>query len=579
MNKLASVPAALEMNAFTKADAKREITLILGGEAGHGLQTIARILSRMFMYGGLHVLAVSEFMSRIRGGSNSVTLRASFNTVRALNEKIDLSVLFDKAALTRVRGRCSPETLLIGDQKIIKDEAGLLSLPLSELAIQVGGSVYSNSIVCGYITRMLDWDLTPLEASLVKFFGDTDTQKINSDAARIGWEYAVKEKGRCAMPQGEKYSGRLLLDGSQAVALGALAGGCNFISSYPMSPSTGVLTHLAQMAEAHGVVVEQAEDEISAINMGLGSWYAGGRAMVSTSGGGFDLMAEGVSLCGAIESPMVIHLAQRPGPGTGLPTRTEQGDLDIARYSGHGEFPRAILAPGSLEEAFSCTAHAFTMADLSQSPVIILTDQYLLDTLCDLDPFELPDTPPQSRIVTTTEDYRRYAAGPDGISPRGIPGLGSGRVCVDSDEHDDGGRITEDFDVRISMVEKRLSRMRLLREDLAMSPRLYGTTDYNRLIIGWGSTVAAVTEALEQLKPTATSFLQCVQLYPVPQMVIDHLHKAKQIIVIENNATGQFARLLRSETGCAIFSEWHKYNGLAFTVDEVVDLLRQEVRL
>jgi 2-oxoglutarate ferredoxin oxidoreductase subunit alpha len=453
----------------------------------------------------------------------------------------------------------------------------MLFLPLTELSGQVGGAIYGNSIVCGFIARMVGWDLVPLEEALARAFADPDILAKNRAAALLGWGAGEQVAGCRSLSTGKAKPGRLLLDGSQAVALGALAGGCNFISSYPMSPSTGVLIHLAKLAHDHGVVVEQAEDEISAINMGLGSWYAGGRALVSTSGGGFDLMAEGVSLAGVIESPMVIHLAQRPGPGTGLPTRTEQGDLECARYSGHGEFPRAILAPGSPEEAFACAAHAFSMADASQSPVFILTDQYLLDTLYDLEPFALPDEPMASRLVVTEPDYQRYAPGPDGVSPRGIPGLGTGIVRVDSDEHDVFGSITEDFDVRIAMNDKRLAKMRLLQEDFALLPRLHGPVDYQLLIVGWGSTAAAVDEALSRLQPELTAFLHCLQLYPVTQVVRDYLEKAAKIIVIENNATGQFARLLRGETGCTIHREWHKYNGLAFSVDEVMVLLGQEV--
>jgi 2-oxoglutarate/2-oxoacid ferredoxin oxidoreductase subunit alpha len=556
---------------------RSEISLVLGGEAGQGLQTIAQILARMFLNGGLHVVAGSEFMSRIRGGSNSVTLRAALTPVRALSGKLDLCVLLDRDALPRLRGRCGPETLRIGDPQLFADESGILPLPLQKLSKEIGGAIYANSIVCGYLARMFGWDLSPLEAALARAFADPELLSRNCAAARLGWEEGTEAVGRCALLHGEPSPDRLLLDGSSAVALGALAGGCNFISSYPMSPSTGVLIHLAKQAHCHGVVVEQAEDEISAINMALGSWYAGGRALVSTSGGGFDLMAEGLSLCGAIESPLVIHLAQRPGPGTGLPTRTEQGDLEIARYSGHGEFPRAILAPGSPEEAFACTAHAFTMADASQSPVFLLTDQYLLDTLYDLDPFALPEFVPQSRIIATPRGYQRYAPGLDGVSHRGIPGFGMGRVCVDSDEHDAAGQITEDFAVRIAMVDKRLAKMRLLQEDFALLPRLYGPAAYRRLIVGWGSTCAVVAEALEQLQLPATAFLHCQQLYPLPAALLEHLRSATQIIVIENNATGQFARLLRAEGGCTIHSEWHKYNGLAFSVDEVVELLRQEV--
>lgn len=562
----------------TTRQGRNEINLILGGEAGQGLQTIAQILARMFSNGGLHVLAVSEFMSRIRGGSNSVTLRAAAAPVRALVEKIDLCVLFDKDALPRLRSRCRPETLLIGDPKIFAGEEGMLPLSLQELSEQIGGAIYGNSIVCGYLARLLDWEFLPLEAALARAFTEAEILAKNCAAARLGWEQGAEVAGRCALPCGEVPPGRLLLDGSQSVALGALAGGCNFISSYPMSPSTGVLTHLAKLAQTHGVVVEQAEDEISAVNMALGSWYAGGRALVSTSGGGFALMGEGISLAGVIESPLVIHLAQRPGPGTGLPTRTEQGDLELARYAGHGEFPRAILAPGSPEEAFACAAHAFTMADTAQSPVFLLTDQYLLDTLYDLDPFVLPEFAPQSRIIATPLNYQRYAPGLDGVSHRGIPGFGKGMVCVDSDEHDAGGRITEDFAVRIAMVDKRLAKMRLLQEDLAFPPQLYGPSDYQHLIVGWGSTAPVVAEALAQLQPTATAFLHCIQVYPLSAATLKYLQQASEIIVIENNATGQFARLLRAESACTIAREWHKYNGLAFTVDEVVLLLQQEVK-
>lgn len=555
----------------------KEINVVLGGEAGQGLQTIGLILARTFISGGLHILVVNEFMSRIRGGSNSVTLRVGTRPVRAFSDRVDLCILLDHDALSRLRTRCTDETVLISDPKIFKDATGMVSLPLQELSSQAGSALYASSIVCGFLVRLLGWELLPLETALRRTFDDVDLLGKNIAAARIGWEHGVELNSSFPLPYKEAAFDRLLFDGSQSIALGALAGGCNFISSYPMSPATGVMIHLAGQAHDHGVVVEQAEDEISAINMSLGAWYAGARALVSTSGGGFDLMAEGLSLCGMIESPFVIHLAQRPGPGTGLPTRTEQGDLEIARYSGHGEFPRAILAPGSSEEAFACAAHAFTMADASQSPVIVLTDQYLLDTLCDLDPFVLPDTAPESRIVITSAEYQRYAPGPAGISPRGIPGLGKGWVCVDSDEHDARGRIIEDFELRTVMVDKRLAKLRLLKEDFALPPRFYGPADYHRLIIGWGSTSPAMIEALTRIQPEQTAYLHCVQLYPLSAALIEYLGRAERIIVIENNATGQFARLLRAEASWFIAAEWHKYNGLAFSVEEIVALLQKEM--
>ena len=554
-----------------------EYTLVLGGEAGQGLQTIGTVLARTAQAAGLHVLVTHEFMSRIRGGSNSTAVRIATTPVRATTDRIDVCVLLDADALPRLRGRCGESTLLVGDPALFADVAELVPLALGALSSQVGGALYTGSVVCGFLVRLLGWPLAVLATALERVFGESQSLVKNLAAARLGWEAGAEHHGRLTLTLGTPRPDRLLLDGSQCVALGALAGGCTFVASYPMSPATGVLIHLARQARAHGVVVEQAEDEISAVNMALGAWYAGGRALVTTSGGGFDLMAEGLSLCGIIESPLVIHLAQRPGPGTGLPTRSEQGDLEIARYSGHGEFPRAILAPGSAEEAYACTAHAFRMADAAQSPVFVLTDQHLLDGVQDLAPLPLPEAPPESHIKATTADYRRYAPGPDGVSPRGIPGFGEGLVRVDSDEHDAHGRITEDFTVRIAMVDKRLAKLRLLSEDLALAPRLHGPENFRRLIVGWGSTTAPALEALERVRPEETSYLHCVQLYPLSPALLAYLERAERIIVIEGNATGQFARLLRAECGCAIAAEWHKYDGLAFSADEVETLLRTEV--
>ncbi|MDD2467895.1 MAG: 2-oxoacid:acceptor oxidoreductase subunit alpha [Desulfobulbus sp.] len=553
------------------------LNMMFGGEAGQGLQTLGLVLARALRGGGLHVFAVNEFMSRIRGGSNSLTLRTSTAPVRAVSEQIDCCVFLDRNAFPRLQGRLSENTLLLGDPALFPTEPGIQPLPLKELSKQAGGAIYDNSIICGYIIRLLGWDLEALDVAIRRTFTGTERQEKNLVAAKLGWESAAELQGRFVLPRSEVASERLLLDGSQSVALGAVAGGCNFISSYPMSPATGVLIHLAGLAAEHGIVVEQAEDEISAVNMGLGAWYAGARALVSTSGGGFDLMAEGLSLCGIIESPLVIHIAQRPGPGTGLPTRTEQGDLEIARYSGHGEFPRAILAPGSPEDAFECVRHAFTMADASQSPVLVLTDQYLLDSLYDLAPFALPEQPPQSQIVATEADYERYAFSQDGLSPRGIPGYGHGLVCVDSDEHDTQGRITEDFTTRVAMVDKRMAKARLLRTTLAVPPRLYGPDRFRCLLVGWGSTGPAIREALDRVASLETAFLHCIQVYPLPDGTEAYLQRAERIIIVENNATGQFARLLRAETGCVVADQWLKYNGLAFSVDEIIDRLQKEV--
>ncbi|MBN2269433.1 MAG: hypothetical protein JXN61_02400, partial [Sedimentisphaerales bacterium] len=322
-----------------------------------------------------------------------------------------------------------------------------------------------------------------------------------------------------------------------------------------------------------GIVVEQAEDEIAAINMALGAWYAGARAMVTTSGGGFALMAEGLSLAGMIESPLVAHLAQRPGPATGLPTRTEQGDLELAIYAGHGEFPRAVFAPGTFEEAFHLTQNAFTLADRHQSPVIILTDQYLMDSYYNVPAFNLSGLGVESHIVKTETGYKRYELTDNGVSPRGVPGYGDGLVVVDSDEHDECGHITEDLLLRVKMVEKRLKKLDAMTDE-AVRPTLTGPEDYKNLVVCWGSTRNIVSEALAELHRGDTSLLHFSQVHPLHPSTGDLLGRADKLILIEGNATGQFGKLIKLATGIDIESRMLKYNGLSFTVEEIVEDLR-----
>jgi 2-oxoglutarate ferredoxin oxidoreductase subunit alpha len=341
-----------------------------------------------------------------------------------------------------------------------------------------------------------------------------------------------------------------------------------------MSPSTGVLTFLSKHAKDFGIVADQAEDEIAAINAVIGAWFAGGRGLASTSGGGFALMTEGISLAGISESPAVIHIAQRPGPGTGLPTRTEQGDLNLVLYAGHGEFPRIILAPGSTEEAFILTQRAFNLADRYQSPVFILTDQYLIDTIYNIPLPKTEDLKVDKYIIRTDPEYKRYMFSEDGISPRGIPDFGSGLVGLDSHEHDEEGHISEDLEHRSRMMEKRLLKLETIKKDI-IAPKFIGKEDCRLLLIGWGSTLNVVTEALQILNNDDVAFLHFSQIYPLHEDTGKFLEKAKITAVIENNATGQFAQLIHGETGIPVDRNVLKYTGLAFTVEEVIEKVEE----
>jgi 2-oxoglutarate ferredoxin oxidoreductase subunit alpha len=370
---------------------------------------------------------------------------------------------------------------------------------------------------------------------------------------------------------------QILLSGGEAIGLGAIAGGCNFISSYPMSPSTPVLVFLAKNGSEFGIIAEQAEDEIAAMNMAIGAWYAGARAMVTTSGGGFALMVEGLSLAGMLESPMVIHLGQRPAPATGLPTRTEQADLELALYAGHGEFPRILFTPGTIEQAFYLTARAFNLADKFQMPVFVLTDQYLVDSYYNIPAFDLSNVKVEKYFVKTEANYKRYELTENGISPRGIPGFGQGLVCVDSDEHDAVGHITEDLQLRTKMVDKRLRKLELAKAEI-VAPELYPNRKYDNIVVCWGSTYHIVREAIAVLGREDTSLLHYSQVYPLHPSTASYLGKAKKIVALESNATGQFAKLIKLNTGIDIKDRVLKYSGLSFAVEEVAEALKKVLK-
>lgn len=285
-------------------------------------------------------------------------------------------------------------------------------------------------------------------------------------------------------------------------------------------------------------------------------------------------MSEGLSLAGMIETPVVIHLAQRPGPATGLPTRSEQGDLLFALFAGHGEFPRIIFAPGKTEDVFTLSLKAFDLADKFQVPIIIMTDQYLLDSSFLVPSIDVSKIKNKNHIVKTNKDYKRYKLTKNGISPRGIPGYGKGLVVVDSDEHDQEGYITEDLDLRIKMVDKRLKKMDLIKKEIE-PPELIGNKNYKTLVIGWGSSYYTIKEALKRLDDKNMAFLHYKQLYPLHPDTIKYIKKANKTAVIENNATSQFAKLIKMETGIQIDNSILKYNGLPFGVEEIVKELKE----
>jgi len=437
---------------------KQKISLVICGEAGHGIQTVEGLLTQIFKLGGLNVFATKEYMSRVRGGSNSTQIRVSSKKVLAPVKRIDILIPLDKSALPHLKERINKDTIILGEKEKVSPEQEILDIPFSRVAEEIGNPIFANIVAVGIIAAIFKIK-QQIPLGCIKKYFSTKGEKItqgNIAAIKRGYELAsdlVKKGGlnQLSIPVpdfSQDIQEEILLNGAEAVSLGAISGGCNFISAYPMSPSTGVLTFLSQHAEEFNIIAEQAEDEISAINLALGAWYAGARGMVTTSCGGFALMEEGVSLAGMLELPIVIHLAQRPGPATGLPTRTEQGDLELALYSGHGEFPRIIYAPGGIQDLFYLTQRAFNLADKFQIPVFVLTDQYLMDSYYNTMEFKLTKMDIERYTRKTKKNYKRYQLNKNGITERGIPGWGEGLVLVDSDEHNEQGRITEDLSLR-----------------------------------------------------------------------------------------------------------------------------------
>lgn len=562
-----------------------DISIVLCGQAGMGIQTVEGLLTRILKLAGYNVFATKEYMSRIRGGANSSEIRVSSGPVRAFVNRIDILVPLDKGAITHMEKRITPATIILADIASFGDgfdqsRWNYLDVGFTKIATDIGNRIYSNIVAVGTIAALFKIEDELITNCIKKRFGSKSDKIVNENiqAARQGYEIGSElvDSGKISIDiqADSAVKGQIILSGTEAVGLGAIAGGCNFISSYPMSPSTGVLTFMAKHSEDFGIVVEQAEDEIAAINMAIGAWYAGARAMVTTSGGGFALMTEGISLAGMLEMPIVVHLAQRPGPATGLPTRTEQGDLELALYAGHGEFPRIILAPGKIDDAFYLVQKAFDLADKYQVPVIILTDHYLVDSYYNITGLDLTDARIEKHIVQTQADYRRYELTANGISPRGIPGHGKGLVCVDSDEHDQAGHITEDLDLRVRMVDKRLRKLESLKAEI-YPPELWPDENYKNLIICWGSTYHIVKEALVRLGRDDTSMLHYKQVYPLHPDTADYLNKAAKTIIIESNATSQFGKLIKLGAGIDIDERILKYSGLSFTVEEVAESLEQ----
>lgn len=567
-------------------------TIKIGGEAGQGIQTIGESLARILTRAGYHVFCHQDYESRIRGGHNFYQIRFSNKPVTASRRSLDILVALDKESVLLYKKEIKPEGFILYDSRVtgVKyNKSSFLNIPFQELALAHGGSqIMANTVAIGAVIGMLDLDRNILFSLIKETFKKKDYKILedNLRAAEAGYRYAKEVCQGCYFNIPLWGPSKMLINGNEAIGAGAIASGLKFYAAYPMTPSTGIFNFIAERAEKFGIIVEQAEDEISAINMVIGASFGGVRAMTGTSGGGFALMVEGLSLAAMTETPVVIVLAQRPGPATGLPTRTEQAELLFALFAGHGEFPRVILAPGSPEEAFYLTNKAFDLAEKFQIPAIILTDQYLADSQWSYEKFD----PSKLKIYEyrvygedrdTIREYKRHVFTPTGVSPLRVPGEGNYLVITDSDEHDEEGHITEDAEIRVKMVEKRLfKKMSYLKREIS-PPKHIGSKDPEVVIFCWGSTFGVVREVVENLSSKMNiAMLHFGELWPFSEETswLELAKRARILISIEQNATNQLARLIMMETGLKIEHHINRFDGRPFTVEELEERLHAYLR-
>lgn len=547
------------------------MNLCIGGAAGDGIETMAGILEKTLQRSGFHLYSMRDFMSRIRGGHNFAQIRFSPDPVAAHIDSLDILIAYDVRTYTEHQLRLKPDGLLLCDPELGVSDSRMLPIPLKNLAKE-SGNVRTIGVVCiGALMKLLGLPLATAESVLHEMLSPKILD-INLIAVRKGFDSTVQAR---TLPS-PKAEARLLVTGAEAMALGALAGGLQFYSAYPMSPSTTLLNFFATNAKKFSLVVEQAEDEIAAINMALGASYAGAQAMVGTSGGGFSLMVEGLGFAGIAELPIVIADIQRPGPATGLPTRTEQSDLLFTCFASQGEFPRMVLTVRDHADAFYQTARAMQLAKKYQIPVLLLSDQYLADSAATITPLDIQKAaqsvsplPPQTDAPGA---YQRYALTESGVSPMRIPGKSDALVRVDSDEHNEGGTITEDAEVRIQMVDKRARKLDGLITEL-VEPTYIGTAEPRVLLVGFGSTSSAIAEVVSLLNSRGCSVGALVfgDLYPLPQkQLVRYWTHAKAVYSVEQNATAQLAKLIRMEANLSCTDNLLKYDGRQMSVDDIL---------
>ncbi len=575
---------------------KNNMTLKIGGEAGQGVESSGAGFAKALARGGLHLFGVQDYMSRIRGGHNFFQIRVGEKPLYSHTDAVHLLLALVPETIEYLKNEVVPgggivydEDLKIDKETLEKGNIKAFPVPLSKIATEVGNKIMANTAGLGAIAGLTQYEFDNMASVIRDNFIKKGQSVVDSnlEVARRAYDYASENYATDFDYRltSVKAPPRMVINGNQAFCLGAVLGGCRFISAYPMTPATPIFEWMSTHAAKYGIVSKHTEDEIAAISMAIGANHAGVRAMTTTSGGGFSLMVESLGLAGITETPLVVAEVQRVGPSTGMPTRTEQGDLLFMLYASQGEFPRIVLAPGTVEENFQAGWQAFNLAEKYQCPVIVISDTFLANSLRTIEQadfgFEAVEIDrgellTEKEIDALAEEYKRYAVTESGISPRALPGHPKTVFMASSDEHTEDGHFEdEDPDNRVRMMDKRLRKIDVARGEMR-APTLYGPKEAETTFVAWGSSYGPVRETVDRMneKGEKANFLHFTDIWPFPEdKVLPLLSSAKHLVDVESNGTGQFASLLRANTGRQVDHKILRYDGRPLSPEYILERL------
>lgn len=580
---------------------KNTVTWTIAGEAGFGIMSSGIMLARAYTRAGYHIFADNDYPSLIRGGHNVVSVRIGAAPFSGMNRDLHVLVALNAESVKKHMPQLNDGTTVMYDpsdnewkEEDFPRAVHLLAIPFKEIITSMNADrVMRNTIALGATVALFGTPFDHLSSVLHDQFikKGQEVADLNKKIAKAGFDYVrehFSDNKDMHLALGTYTEKLAVVNGSEAVGLGAVRAGLKFAAIYPMTPINAIITFLADHEKQLKIVYKQPEDELAGINMAIGAAISGVRSMVATSGGGYALMHEGVSLAGMVEAPVVIDMGMRAGPATGMPTYTEQGELLFVIYSGHGEFPKIVLAPGDAQEAYELTIAAFDLADRYQTPVIILTDKYLNESqwCIPLSVLSQKITIDRGKLVMGDTgkkegEFLRYDTSlQDGISPRSVPGTKNGVYYANSYEHDGKGHMTDKAGERMAMVDKRNRKLAAIKTSIR-PPVYVGDESPDTLLVTWGTTKGPVGTAVETLRAQGhkAAAMSYPWVYPFPaDATVALLKRAKRVVVVEQNSTGQLAKLIRAETGIEITEKILKYDGRPFVPEEIVERLKKEAR-